>query len=96
MEIVYTLSRQLGWSHFRQIMYLKDELRRQFYAEMCRLERWSVRTLQKKIDCMLFERIGLSKKTEAVVERELSALRKEDQLTPDMVFQDPYLLGFLG
>lgn len=95
-EIVYTLSRQLGWSHFRQIMYLKDELRRQFYAEMCRLERWSVRTLQKKIDGMLFERIGLSKKTEEIVERELSALRKEDQLTPDMVFQDPYLLGFLG
>jgi predicted nuclease of restriction endonuclease-like (RecB) superfamily len=95
-EIVYTLSRQLGWSHFRQIIYLKDELRREFYAEMCRLERWSVRTLQKKIDGMLFERIGLSKKTEEAVKQELSILRKEDQLTPDLVFQDPYLLGFLG
>ena len=40
----------------------KDELQREFYAEMCRLERWSVRTLEKKIGGMLFERTALSKK----------------------------------
>jgi hypothetical protein len=43
-EIVSTLSRQLGWSHFVEIIPLKDDLQRDFYAEMCRLERWSVRT----------------------------------------------------
>jgi len=66
-EIVYTLSRQLGWSHFRQIMYLKDDLRREFYAEMCRLERWSVRTLQKKIEGMLFEASELATTSPSVV-----------------------------
>jgi hypothetical protein len=43
-EIVQTLSAQLSWSHFIEIIYLKDPLQRQFYAEIARLERWSVRT----------------------------------------------------
>jgi hypothetical protein len=45
-EIVQTLSAQLGWSHFTEIISLSDPLKRDFYAEMCRLERWSVRTLR--------------------------------------------------
>ncbi len=61
-EIVSTLSRQLGWSHFVEILQLKDPLQRDFYAEMCRIERWSVRTLRKKIGGMLFERTALSRK----------------------------------
>jgi predicted nuclease of restriction endonuclease-like (RecB) superfamily len=95
-EIVYTLCRQLGWSHFRQIMYLKGELRREFYAEMCRFERWSVRTLKRKIDGMLFERTALSKNTDELAKMELATLRQEDLVTPDLVFQDPYMLDFLG
>ena len=43
-QIVATLSRQLGWSHFKEIIPLVDDLKRDFYAEMCRIERWSVRT----------------------------------------------------
>jgi len=44
---VTTLGQHLGWSHFKEILYLENELARQFYAEMCRVERWSVRTLRK-------------------------------------------------
>jgi len=40
-QIVVTLSRQLGWSHFVAILPLDDNLKRDFYAEMCRMERWS-------------------------------------------------------
>ena len=47
-QIVATLSKQLGWSHFVEIIPLKDELKRDFYAEMCRIERWSVRTLREQ------------------------------------------------
>jgi len=46
--IVVTLSRQLGWSHFVAIIPLDDDLKRDFYAEMCRIERWSTRTLEKE------------------------------------------------
>ena len=95
-EIVVTLSRQLSWSHFVSILPLKDDLQRDFYAEMCRIERWSVRTLRKKIDGMLYERTAISRKPEELIEKDLAALREEDKLTPDLIFRDPYFLDFLG
>jgi len=95
-KIVSTLSRQLSWSHFVEIIPFKDDLQRDFYAEMCRIERWSVRTLRKKIDGMLYERTAISKKPEKLIEKDLAALREEDRLTPDLVFRDPYFLDFLG
>lgn len=94
--IVATLSQQLGWSHFKELIPLKDSLQRDFYAEMCQLERWSVRMLRQKVDSMLYERTAISKKPEEVAKAELAALRSEDQLTPDLVFRDPYILDFLG
>jgi len=94
--IVSTLSRQLSWSHFLDLIYIDDSLKRDFYAEMCRLERWSVRTLRAKLDGMLYERTALSKKPEELARKELAALRAEDRMTPDLVFRDHYLLDFLG
>ena len=94
--IVSTLSRQLSWSHFKEIIYLKQPLQKEFYAEMCRVERWSVRTLRQKISSMLYERTAISKKPEKLVQLELQNLREDDQMTPDLVFRDPYLLDFLG
>ncbi len=95
-EIVVTLSPQLSWSHFVEIIPLKDQLKRDFYAEMCRIERWSVRTLRDKIQGMLFERTAISKKPEELIKTEIAALREEDKLTPDLVFRDTYFLDFLG
>ena len=95
-QIVGALSRQLGWSHFLLLLPLKNELKREFYAEMCRVERWSVRTLRQKIGGMLFERTALSKKPAKLARQELARLRTADQLSPDLVFRDPYLLDFLG
>jgi predicted nuclease of restriction endonuclease-like (RecB) superfamily len=95
-RIVSALRRQLGWTHFKQIIYLDDPLKREFYAQMCRVENWSTRTLEKKIGGMLYERTALSKKTDALIKHELAQLREEDKLTPDLVFKDPYFLDFLG
>jgi len=95
-KIVNALSTQLGWTHFRHLLPLDDQLKRDFYAEMCRLEKWNTRTLRKKIGGMLFERTALSKKPDKLIRRELAALRAEDKLTPDLVFRDPYILDFLG
>jgi predicted nuclease of restriction endonuclease-like (RecB) superfamily len=94
--IVSTLWRQLSWSHFKEIIYQKDALQRDYYAEMCRIERWSVRTLRQKIDSMLFERTAISKKPEELIRHEIDSLREADRLTPDLVFKDPYFLDFLG
>jgi predicted nuclease of restriction endonuclease-like (RecB) superfamily len=95
-EIVSALMTQLGWTHFLHIIPISDRLKRDFYAEMCRIERWSTRTLEKKIGSMLFERTALSRKPEKLAAMELKQLREEDKLTPDLVFRDPYLLDFLG
>lgn len=95
-EIVSALRRQLTWTHFKSLIYLDDPLKRDFYTEMCRIEGWNTRTLEKKIQSMLFERTALSKKPEELIRHELDGLRNEDRLTPDLVFRDPYFLDFLG
>ncbi len=96
VEIVLTLSRQLSWSHFLKIIYIKDNLKRDFYAEMCRIERWSVRTLRQRVDSMLFERTALSSKPNELIQQELATLRESDRLSPELVLKDPYILDFLG
>ena len=94
-QIVHALSEQLSWTHLRQIIYLEDPLQREFYAEMCRIERWSTRTLQDKIQGMLYERTAISRKPGQLARKDLAALR-DNVVAPDLVFRDPYLLDFLG
>jgi hypothetical protein len=91
LAIVSTVSRQLSWSHFLQLIYLKEPLARSFYVQMCSLERWSVRVLRKQVGSMLFERTAISKKPEEVVEDALTQLNKTGDLDIDLVLKDPYL-----
>ena len=95
-QIVASLAQELGWSHFVEILPLKQPLEREFYAEMCRVERWSVRTLRERIGSQLYLRTAIAKKPEAVVQAQLGQLRSDGRMTPDMVFRDPYMLDFLG
>lgn len=94
--IVATLWRQLSWSHFRVLLPLNRPLQREFYAEMCRIEGWSVRTLSERIDSMLYERTAISNQPDKLIQKELAALRSQDQLTPALILKDPYVLDFLG
>ncbi len=95
-QIVASAMRQLSWSHFMELIPLKQPLQREFYAEMCRIEKWSVKILRSKIDGMLYERTAISKKPKQLIKQEIKQLRDEDTLTPDLVFRDPYFLDFLG
>jgi predicted nuclease of restriction endonuclease-like (RecB) superfamily len=80
-KIVAALLQQLGWTHFTILIPINDALKREFYAEMARIEGWSTRDLRERIDSMLYERTALSKKSEAI--------------NPALVFRDPYMLDFL-
>lgn len=93
---VVTLSRHLSWSHFLALLPLKDPLAREFYAQMCSLDRWSVRTLRDRVDSMLFERTALSRKPDELTRLELDALHAKGEVTPALVLKDPYVLDFLG
>ena len=55
-SIVNALRTQLSWTHFRELMAIDDDLKREFYAEILRLERWDVRTLRHKIGHLLYVR----------------------------------------
>lgn len=94
-KILSTLSRELSWSHIKkELIYLKDKLQRTFYAQIAAHEKWSVRQLRERIDSMLFERTAISKKPEKLIQRELSVMRKDNQMSHDLIFRDPYFLDF--
>jgi predicted nuclease of restriction endonuclease-like (RecB) superfamily len=77
-------------------MYIDEPLQREFYIEMCALEKWSVRTFRERINSMLYERTAISRKPEETIRQDLELLKNEQTLTPDLVFRDPYFLDFLG
>ncbi len=95
-EILYPLSRELSWTHLRNLIYVSESLKREFYVEMVRVERWSVRQLQERIKSMLFERTAISKKPEETITQDLKLLRETGVVSQDLVFRDPYVLDFLG
>jgi len=94
-QIVSTLWRQLSWSHLKELIPMQDPLKRAFYIEMCKMERWSVRTLRERIDSMLYERTAISKLPEETIINDLELLKNEQKISPDLVFRDPYFLDFL-
>jgi predicted nuclease of restriction endonuclease-like (RecB) superfamily len=95
-EIVSTLSKQLSWSHFVMVCAIDEPLKRDFYTEMCRIQHWSVRDFKRQMDGMLYERTVISKEPEVVIQSSIDALRKNDSVSSNLVFKDPYFISFIG
>jgi predicted nuclease of restriction endonuclease-like (RecB) superfamily len=91
---VHILSAKLTWTHFKTIIYIEDDLKRDFYIGMIKLDRWSTRTLKDRIDSQLYERTALSKKPDELIKYEIDKLNDGD-ITPNIVLKDPYILDFL-
>ncbi|HLC70825.1 MAG TPA: PDDEXK nuclease domain-containing protein [Candidatus Nanoarchaeia archaeon] len=91
-KIQPTLSAKLSWSHYVELLEVKENLARSFYEQQCLRERWSVRELKRQINSLLFERIALSKDKEGVLE-----LSRKGHLVekPADAIKDPYVLEFL-
>jgi len=88
-----TVSHQLSWSHYFELLKIEDDLERSFYEKQCIKEKWSVRELKRQKNSALFHRIALSKDKKGVLE-----LSKRGQITlkPEDAVKDPYILEFLG
>jgi len=95
-SVVAHLAQSLSWSHFVEIISLKQPLEREYYAELCRVERWSVRTLRERIASQLYLRTVIAKQPEEIIKQEIDHMREGGQITADLVFRDPYILDFLG
>lgn len=90
------ISNKLSWSHYLELMIIKDNSKRSFYENECINSNWSVRELKRQLDTSLFERLLLSD-GKANKEKVLS-LSKEGQVinTPSDLIKEPYVFEFLG
>jgi hypothetical protein len=87
--IVHTLCAELSWSHLRLIAAIDDAIKRDFYTDLCRLERWSVRQLQERIQSLLFERAAISKHPDETIRHDLQVLREEQKPSQALLLKDP-------
>ncbi|MBO4695215.1 MAG: DUF1016 family protein [Clostridia bacterium] len=94
-EKVATLSQQLSWSHFVELLPIKDETKREFYTIMSINENWDVRTLRERKKSMLYERTLISKKPEETIKNDLVQLNDKKKMSIDLFLKDPYVLDFL-
>ncbi len=88
-----TLSHQLSWSHYIELLKIEDNLERSFYEQQSTKEKWSVRELRRQKDSSLFQRLALSKNSDGILK-----LAKEGQtiVNKSDIIKDPYILEFLG
>jgi len=93
---VTELATQLSWSHFIELLGIKNDLQREFYTEMTTYEKWGTKTLRQKINGMLYERTMISQKPDELIRNELNNLQKGENISPDLVFKSPYFLDFTG
>ena len=88
-----TLSHQLSWSHYFELLKVEEDLERFFYEKQCLNENWSVRELKRQINSALFYRLALSKDKKGILK-----LSKKGQLIEkaDDLIKNPYIFEFLG
>lgn len=96
VQIVSQVATKLSWSHFIELLTIKEEIKRVFYYTMALQENWSRNQLRKKINGMLYERTLIANKPDNVISAELEKLEKGEKFSPDLVFKNPYFLDFTG
>lgn len=87
-----TLCSQLSWSHYRVLMRIPDDKRREWYTDECAKSGWSVRQLERQINTMFYERLLSSKEKDAVA-AEIQTTEPKPEY--EKIIRDPYVLEFL-
>lgn len=91
--IASTLRTQLSWSHYKVLLGVDNEDKREYYIAETAKNNWSVRQMERQINSQLFERLLLSNDKESV----LAVARNEVIPTnPSEIIKDPLILEFLG
>ena len=94
-KTVPTLSGQLTWSHYCELLSISSKDKRMFYEKECINSNWSVRELKRQINTCLYERILLSKSEinkKAIID--LAHYGNEIN-SPEDLIKDPYVFEFL-
>lgn len=85
LETILPLSRQLSWSHFVELLPLKNREARLFYAQVAADQALGIRELRKQIETKTFERTGIAN---------TQNISNHPAINDN--FKDPYFLDFLG
>lgn len=88
-----TVSAELGWSHYVELLEIEDPLEREFYKRQAINEKWSVREMTRQVNAALFHRIALSRDKRGVLELSKKGLLVS---TSKDIIKDPYILEFLN
>ena len=89
-----TLWHELSWSHYRLLIRIEDDTRREFYGRECVDAGWSVRQLERQINSFFYERLLATQKSgRENVKDEIRTL--EPKTEPNYILKDPYILEFL-
>lgn len=92
--IRHTLRAELSWSHYRLLIRVEEENRREFYLKECADTNWSTRQLERQINSFFYERLlATQKEHRAEIEGEIQIT--EPKTDPDYILKDPYILEFL-
>jgi len=91
--ILDALRQELSWTHYRLLLRVDNEKKRQFYEIECIKSIWSTRELERQISTLLYERLALSRDKEGLLA--LSQNGAEPAKPSDIV-KDPFVLEFLG
>ena len=91
--IVNALRSQLSWTHYRLLLSVDNEDKREYYIAETTKNNWSVRQMERQINSSLYERLLLSNDKESVL-----AVAKNEAipLHPSEIIKDPMVLEFLG
>jgi predicted nuclease of restriction endonuclease-like (RecB) superfamily len=91
-----TVSGELTWSHYCEILSVSDPQARNFYEKETLNANWSVRELRRQIDTSLFERLLLAKGKDNREKLMELAERGVVVREPADLIKDPYVFEFLG
>ncbi|MFH1066004.1 MAG: PDDEXK nuclease domain-containing protein [Nanoarchaeota archaeon] len=87
-----TLSDQLSWSHYVELVGIENNAERAFYEKECIQERWDVRSLRRQIESGLIHRLLIGKSQGGILQlsQKGQAIQK-----PEDIVKDPYVFKFL-
>ena len=91
--ITSALRTQFSWTHYRTLISIENEDRREFYLAESAKNNWSARQLERQVNSQLFERLLLSNNVESVLQ-----IARDEKLPsePKEIIKDPIVLEFLG
>ena len=94
--ICQTLSGNLSWSHYCELLSISDEKKKSFYEKETIQANWSVKELKRQIKTSLFERLLLSSGDENKAKVLDLALKGNEINKASDIVKDPYVFEFLG